>query len=90
VGAERVLSGSNLNVTGFVHSSEFAAADDLITAIRENDGDALKKIASKPTVTYLNTEVVKIARSIQVISIPLVTGGGHPSQATEDVEALLL
>ena len=90
VGAERVLSGSNLNIPGFVHSSEFAAADDLITAVRENDGDALKKTVSKPTVTYLNTEVVKIAKSIQVISVPLVSEGGNPSQVTENVEALLL
>jgi hypothetical protein len=89
VGAERVLSGPNLNIPGYVHSAEFAAGDDLITAIRENDGDSLKKILAKPTVTYLNTELVKIARTIQVVSFPRVSEGGSPAEA-EDVETLLL
>jgi len=67
VGAERVLSGPNLNVPGFVHSQEYAAADDMIQAIRENDGDQLKQIVSKPAVTYLNIEIVKLARSIKTL-----------------------
>ena len=90
VGAERVLSGPNLNIAGFVHSSEFAAADDLITAVREHDGDALKKIISKPAVTYLNTEIVKVARSIKVLEIPNVTEGGPSESHAAAVEELLL
>jgi hypothetical protein len=68
VGAERILQGTNLNVPGFVHSQEFAAADDLIQAINENDAEALKRIVSKPTVTYLNVEIVKLARNIKTIT----------------------
>jgi hypothetical protein len=90
VGAERVLSGTNLNVPGFVHSAEFAAADDLIAAIREHDGDALKKLVSKPAVTYLNIDVVKIGRSIKVLEIPNVTEGGQTSSNVEAVEEYLL
>ncbi len=70
VGAERILSGPNLNVPGFVHSQEYAAADDMIQAIRENDAELLKQIVAKPAITYLNIEIVKLARSIKTIDQP--------------------
>ena len=86
VGAERVLSGTSLNIQGFVHSSEFAAADDLIAAVRENDEEAIKRIVAKPCVTYLNTEIVRIARAIKVVSVPGVSeGGGHQADAVEEL-----
>lgn len=84
VGAERVLSGSNLNVPGFPQSAEFAAADQLIEAVRENDGDLLKKVVSSVSVTYLNTEIVKLARSLKTVSVPHTTSEGA------EVDALLL
>jgi len=104
VGAERILTGSNLNVPGFVHSQEFAAADELIEALKENDGDSLKKIVSKPTVTYLNVEIVKLAKSIKTISVPQLPAqvttskpddgiGSVPAStevSQEDVDALLM
>ena len=93
VGAERVLSGPNLNATGFVHSQEFAAADDLITAMRENDAEALKKVVTKPCVTYLNTEVVKMARAIKTIAVATVSEGGASKPDAvkpHDVDSLLL
>ena len=87
VGAERVLSGQNLNVPGFVHSQEYAAADDMIQALRENDGDLLKQIISKPAVTYLNIEVVKLARNIRTIEQPKPAVHVAATAATSDAEA---
>lgn len=95
VGAERALTGPNLNVPGFVHSQEYAAADDLIQAIRENDAELLKQIISKPAVTYLNIEVVKLARNIRTIeqpkSVVATTETGEVVAAPQpDVDALLM
>lgn len=93
VGAERVLSGSNLSVAGFVQSAEFSAADEIIGAMRNNDADALKKVVSKPCVTYLNTEVVKMSRALKVITLAPVSAlpGGTPAQPKqEDIDALLM
>lgn len=84
VGAERILSGSNLNVTGFVHSPEYAAADDLLIAVRENDAEALKNVVSRPTVTYVNTEVVKIARNIKTVHVE------KQASPQEAIDAMLL
>lgn len=86
VGAERVLA-KNLNVhSGFVHSPEYDAADDMINAIKENDGEALKKVVAKPTVLYVNTEVVKIAKSIKtVIIVPT-----NSATDTADVDSMLM
>jgi tetratricopeptide (TPR) repeat protein len=89
VGAERVLSGSNLNVPGFVQSAEFHAADECIQAVRDNDAELLKKVVAKPCVTYLNTEVVKIAKGMRVVES--VTMGNEPPISKQDeVDALLL
>jgi hypothetical protein len=90
VGAERILSGQTLNIPGFVHSAEFGAADDLITAFREHDENSLMKTISKPCVTYLNTEIVKLARTLKVLSIPQVTEGGDAVNQQAAVEELLL
>jgi tetratricopeptide (TPR) repeat protein len=91
VGAERLLSGQNLNIQGFVHSAEFAAGDDLISAFREHDEDGIKRIIAKPCVTYLNTEIVRIARSIKVVSLPGISEGGKEDLShAEAVEELLL
>lgn len=72
VGAERVLSNSdNLSIEGFVHSQEFAIADDLINAVKDNDEDLLKRTLAKPVLSYLNVELVKLAKSIKtVVSVP--------------------
>lgn len=87
VGAERVLSGSNLNVPGFVQSPEFAAADQLIQAVRENDSELLKKVVHTVAVTYLNTEIVKLARSIKTIT---VEPGDAQASDNNHVDELLL
>ncbi len=71
VGAERVLTNSdNLSVPGFVHSQEFAIADDLINALRENDEALLKKSLAKGPVTYLNVELAKLAKSLKTTPPP--------------------
>ena len=83
VGAERILD-SNLNTNGFLHSAEYAAADDLISAIRENDATNLKKVVARPTVLYVNTEVVKLAKKIK--TVPLEVGNTDVA----NVDALLM
>ena len=88
VGAERILSGPNLNTLGFAQSGEFSAADELIQAVRENDADLLKKVTSSVAVTYLNTEIVKLARSIK--TVPVASSTGEAVTSTEHVDALLL
>ena len=98
VGAERVLSGPNLNVPGFVHSQEYAAADDMIQALRENDGELLRQILSKPAVTYLNIEIVKLARNIKVVELPKQSAtaaaaavtGADVHEPSQNVDALLM
>ena len=92
VGAERVIEGPNINVEGFVHSAEFAAADDLLTAFRENDAEKLKNIVSRATVTYLNTEIVRLAKSLKVLSVaPVVAADGTTQPPKQDaVDELLM
>ena len=92
VGAERVLEGPNLSVPGFIHSAEFAAADDLLTAFRENDAAALKNVLARPTITYLNTELVRLAKALKVLTVETVTAADGITQKpkAEDLDALLM
>jgi tetratricopeptide (TPR) repeat protein len=89
VGAERVMSDPNsLNIEGYLHSAEYAAGDDLITAIKDGDGDLLKKTIQKGAVLYLNNEIIKLAKSLKVAEpIPTKLGQAPPEG---DVDSSLM
>lgn len=60
---------ANIGMTradGFGNSDEGAAADELISAFESGDAEKLQLALGKHTLTYLDNEVVRLARTLRV------------------------
>ncbi|KAF2070849.1 hypothetical protein CYY_007835 [Polysphondylium violaceum] len=55
-----------LDYTGFIHSDEGITAQELITAYDKNEADTVKKITQKHIFNFLDNQVAKIAKSLQL------------------------
>ncbi|GAM21636.1 hypothetical protein SAMD00019534_048110, partial [Acytostelium subglobosum LB1] len=68
----------------FIHSQEGTNALELIYAFEKNDGEAVKKITSRPLFNFLDNQIAKIAKKLAVCD-SAVGGKG----ATENEESVL-
>jgi len=72
-----------LDYPGFIHSDEGITAQELITAYDKNEADTVKKITQKHVFNFLDNQVAKIAKSLQLKAPTSVnTMSSNPPQST--------
>jgi len=74
-----------VNQDAFTLTDEGRAASDLIAAVEGGDGDSLQAVLASSAIGYLDNELVRLARTLQVQpkAVPVVVGVGSAEKEQE-------